>query len=320
MAFFLPALKSLGFLDTVSMTLCNVGSRKLSDDDDYGAQHWKYFIPNLTIYGFDADEEACAEANLDLAVRNINWQEIHLPIAIAAKTETRTLYVTKALMCSSLYPPDEAFLSRFPSLPPLVNLDYTTTVETQSLDAVCQSENIKRIDFLQVDVQGADLEVLKGAEQMLAQGVIAIQTEVEFAALYQGQPLFAEVDQYLRSQGFSLFDLTTPARQPRSGLVSQRFGGQVLWADAIYLRDVLALDTQTTFKTPAEILKVACVADALEFTDYALELLEHLTIHYHQDPAYNLAPAIVASLAQIPDLAEVDIAALPICDRIRAYL
>lgn len=45
-------------------------------------------------------------------------------------------------------------------------------VRSSTLDRFCAAENIDRIDFLKVDVEGAELSVLKGAEVMLARGRI----------------------------------------------------------------------------------------------------------------------------------------------------
>lgn len=56
-------------------------------------------------------------------------------------------------------------------------------------------------------------------------------------------------------------------------------------------------------KTPEQILKLDCLADVLEFSDYALELLEYLILNYGSDPAYNVADAIVESLQLYPNVA-----------------
>ncbi len=82
MSIFLPSLKKSGHLDRIYMTVCNVGSRKISSQDDYGSQGWGIFAPNLSIYGFDADADACDEANANLEARQINWREVHIPLAL----------------------------------------------------------------------------------------------------------------------------------------------------------------------------------------------------------------------------------------------
>jgi len=123
----LPTLKQKGFLDQISITIVNVGSRKISEEDDYGSQSWSLFAPNLTIYGFDADQDACDEANADIRNRQV-------PLALGKSQEERTLYVTKHLACTSLHPPNEPFLNRFALLPEYANLDFTLPIETTTLD------------------------------------------------------------------------------------------------------------------------------------------------------------------------------------------
>jgi FkbM family methyltransferase len=319
---FLPSLKQSGHLDRMHITLCNVGSRKLSQADDYASHGWGLFAPNLSIYGFDADADACDVANADLVQRQITWTEQHIPLALGKSIGESTLYVTKNPMCSSLYLPNEPYLARFAGLPELVNLDFTIELETTTLDAFCQSEAIETVDFLQVDVQGADLQVLEGASHLLKHSILGIQIEVEFSHLYVDQPLFADVDHYLRSQEFTLFDLACTHRvRARSPIVSHRRpGGQLLWADAFYLCDLLQPIEMIHSKSPQQLLKLACIADVMGFADYALELLEHLTMHHGQDPAYNFADTIVDGLTQIPELVEQGIEQLAVVTRLRDHI
>lgn len=80
-------------------------------------------------------------------------------------------------------------------------------------------------DILKLDVQGYELEVLKGAEKTL-QKVGVVQCEVEFNPLYENQPLFPAIDGFLRERGFELYDLRN----------LHYLSGQLYWADAFYLR------------------------------------------------------------------------------------
>ncbi|MDX2254566.1 MAG: FkbM family methyltransferase [Pseudanabaenaceae cyanobacterium bins.39] len=315
MSVFVPVLKKNGLLDRIHMTICNVGSRKLGDRDDYSSQGWGLFSPNLTIYGFDADEEACEVANADLEARQIDWKEVHIPLALGKAEEERTLYVTKAPMCSSLYLPNEPYLERFAGLPELVNVDFSIQVETNTLDDFCELEEIDEISFLQIDVQGADLDVLKGASKIL-DSVSAIQIEVEFSHLYVDQPLFADVDMFLRNQGFTLFDISTAYRvRANFPICSKIRAGQLLWGDGFYLRDPI----QSKSQNPDQILKIACIADVLEFPDYALELLEHLTLHYGDNSNYNFADSIIEGLSNFPSLVEAGLSKLPVVQNIEKF-
>ncbi len=322
MSFFLPNLKKSDRLNNMHITICNVGSRKTSDRYDYGALGWQIFAPHLSIYGFDADADACAEANADLASRSINWQEQQIPLALGNTVGEATLYVTKHPMCSSLFVPNEPYLSRFSTLLELAELDFTVELETTTLDNACQAAAIETIDFLQVDVQGADLMVLEGATELLSRSILALQIEVEFSPLYVDQPLFADVDSYVRNQGFTLFDLTGAARRvrARSPISSSARPGQLLWSDALYFRDLLQPDRNPGFKTPAQLLKLACIADVLDFPDYTLELLEYLTLQYGQDETYNFADLIAETFSEHPALLSQGLGSFPVITQVYDYL
>jgi len=314
MSVFLSSLQKFGYLDRLAMVVCNIGSRKLDSYDDYGSQGWGIFAPRLTIYGFDADEAACAQANQDLQNRAIAWREHHIPLALGNRRGLQTLYITKHPMCSSLYPPNEPYLARFAGLPELVNLDRTVSIATTTLDQYCQEQGISRIDFLQIDIQGAELDVLTSSPGILST-VLAIQTEVEFAPLYQNQPLFADVDIFLRSQGFHLFGLVQTYRHRLNyPLPADQCLGQVLWGDAFYLRDALA----DPMDQPEKILKLACIADILGFSDYSLELLVNLTRHH--GPSYNFAPMIYDRLSQDSGLVAQGLENLPVIQALQEFL
>jgi FkbM family methyltransferase len=319
MAIFLKSLKEHGLLDSIQMTVGIVGSRKLSEQDDYGQQGWHYFGKNLTIYGFDADADACEAANADIAERSdITWNEIHIPLALGRSCGEQTLYVTNEPMCSSLYPPNEAFIARFDGLKELAGLDFEIDVETTTLDQFCEAEKISEIDFLQIDVQGADLDVLHGAINLLAKSVLAIQIEVEFSELYKGQPLFADIDTFLRSQYFSLFDLyRSHLRRVSAPITSETHLGQILWGEAFYMRDLLLADTTLSrFQNPDYLLKLACIADILDFTDYAVEILEHLMLQADLERQRIFATVILESFSRLGLEYERDFNDLPVIQRI----
>ncbi|PZO38664.1 MAG: FkbM family methyltransferase [Pseudanabaena frigida] len=319
MAFFLDNLKKNGYLENIHITICNVGSRKLYIQDDYASQGWQIFAPNLSIYGFDADADACDEANADIEARHINWQEIHIPLALGKAIEERTLYVTKHPMCSSLYPPNEPYLARFVRLSELVDLDFSFEIDTTTLDDFCQNEGINEIDFLQIDVQGADLDVLEGASQIL-NDTLAIQIEVEFSHIYSNQPLFADVDTFLRKHDFTLFDIAQSYRlRKRSPIRSTSRAGQLLWGEAFYFRDLICENVDKKLQSPERLLKLACIADIMNFPDYTLEILEYLTLQYGEDSNYNFADTIIESLAQVPDLVNQGLDSLPVVAKIRDY-
>ena len=83
------------------------------------------------------------------------------------------------------------------------------------------------IDILKLDLQGYELEALKGCEKILNR-IKLITTETEFVPLYENQPLFGEIDLFLRAKGFLLFNLYE--------LWTQQ-DGQLTAGDAIFLNE-----------------------------------------------------------------------------------
>lgn len=79
----------------------------------------------------------------------------------------------------------------------------TITVPTATLDAFCAAEQIDRIDFIQMDVQGAELLVLRGAPRMLPH-ITAIWLEVSSRENYRGQGLDRDIRRFMATHGFRL--------------------------------------------------------------------------------------------------------------------
>lgn len=76
-------------------------------------------------------------------------------------------------------------------------------VSTTTIDDWAKSQGINHIDFLWLDMQGAELLALKAGQNIL-KTVSAIFTEVEFVEAYQGQALSGEIQHWLEKQGFTL--------------------------------------------------------------------------------------------------------------------
>ena len=62
-------------------------------------------------------------------------------------------------------------------------------------------------DFVKLDTQGTELYILEGMQHTLKRAIFGVEVEVEFIEMYKNQPLFNEVDIFMRKLGFHLFDL-----------------------------------------------------------------------------------------------------------------
>lgn len=183
-----------------------------------------------------------------------------------------TYYQTNNVFTGSLFEPNSELLDYFQNLAEASVLVARHPVTTTRLDDV---PDLPMVDHIKIDVQGSELDVFEGGTRTL-QSALFIETEVEFVELYKGQPMFADVDRFLRSQGFQFHTLIgygSRAFKPliRDGNVNMGFR-QALWADAIYARDWMRLE----LLTPLQLKKYALLAhDVIESPDLAhLALLE----------------------------------------------
>jgi len=94
---------------------------------------------------------------------------------------------------------------------PQIQVQSKVRVPADTVDNILASKQLKPEDFnfLNVDIQGAELLALKGATQLL-EHIRAINSEVNFAELYQGCPLFFELNDWLKARGFRVVKLCTP--------------------------------------------------------------------------------------------------------------
>ena len=99
---------------------------------------------------------------------------------------------------SSLLPPD-----KHTELVDFIQFNKKIEVETITLSSFCAENDIDVIDYIHMDVQGAELMVLEGAGDYI-NSVKAIWLEVAKVELYKDQPLENEVEAYMKKRDFVL--------------------------------------------------------------------------------------------------------------------
>ncbi len=187
------------------------------------------------VVGFEPDPDALEELN-EKSGRN----ETYLPYAVFDGS-THQFRVCHAPGMSSLLEPNHDLLQYFHGFSNWGAVRERREVKTVRLDDV---KEIKGIDYLKIDIQGAELEVFRNGVKRLS-NCLVVHTEVEFLPMYQNQPLFSEVELFLRGHGF-LFHRFAPLvsrmirpMRPKGNI----YGGlsQMFWADAIFVRDFTKL-------------------------------------------------------------------------------
>jgi hypothetical protein len=103
--------------------------------------------------------------------------------------------------------------------------DGVEEVDMISLFDFLSGEKVQVVDILKLDLQGHELQAIKGMAGFLS-SVKLIFIEVQFLEIYQGTPLFSDVETYLRGKGFVFYQFFGLVRSPKDG--------RLLYGDAIF--------------------------------------------------------------------------------------
>ena len=219
------------------------------------------------ITGFQPNEAECIKLN-QLYAESGKYR--YFP-KFVGRGGPATFYETNWFMTGSLYKPNREMLDAFEQLDSVVNLQAIHPVITTSIADI---EDIDDIDLIKIDVQGAELDVFQGTGKKL-NDVLVIWTEVEFVPLYENQPLFSEIEQFLRGHGFmfhSFSGIASRCFKPYAQQSAKRGGThQAIWSDAIFIRDFRTLDELSNTK----LKKLAAILDlVIRSTDLCYRVLK----------------------------------------------
>lgn len=219
------------------ITIVDVGAASLGEGTDpYDALRQP---GRFHVIGFEPVEEQC-----ELLRRLFPEDHTFLPYFIADGSN-RTFHVCSNSYTSSFYEPYSELLSKFHQLEPGIRVTDRFEVKTRCLDDI---EEIADIDFLKLDVQGAELDVIKGASRLL-EDTLVVHTEVEFIPIYRDQPLFGDVDVALRSHNFLIHKLMGIKGQQMKHFVINKGSFaplsqiQILYAEAaVYVKNFMEFE------------------------------------------------------------------------------
>ncbi len=158
-------------------------------------------FPRGTVYAFEPAPET-----YQLLCRNVAGDGRVRTFALAAGSRNGTVdfHVTENNWCSSVLQPSNLGKRYYGDW---YNTRRTVQARVVRLDDWAKGEGVERVDFLKVDAQGYDLEVLKGAEGLLRSGVRALNCEFQFAPEYEGCASYSQIDQFLVGCGFALHQM-----------------------------------------------------------------------------------------------------------------
>ncbi|MBW8015820.1 MAG: FkbM family methyltransferase [Planctomycetes bacterium] len=248
------------------IALIDIGAR-------WGLQRpWNNFPEkHLRYFGIDADAEECKRLNL---INKDNASFVYCPAAVLDKETDETLYLTEEEGCSSVYKPNNQIINRY-FFKEQWKIKKEIKIRTTTLNNVFLENKIDP-DFIKIDTQGSELNILKGAENHLDQ-VLGLELEVEFLDLYKDQPLFSDIDSFVREKGFELFDLNRYWANRCNSSKHHLNRGQIVFGDAIYFRSINSfynLDMSLE-KRKEKLLKIVLSLSLYGFFDSAIDYINH---------------------------------------------
>ena len=245
-------------------TLVDVGARGGVDP------RWRAFADVLRVVAIDADEHANPLPPADWGIARYDC----IRAAVGPSAGSLNLYITRSPGCSSTLRPNNSLLDQFPESERFDVVELAT-VRSLPLDQVVSDGRIDHVDFIKLDTQGSELSILKGATGALASAV-GVEVEVEFVPMYEGPPLFGDVDAFMREKGFVLFDLNRGYWRHQARPAAGR--GRLIFADALYFRPPEHFAAESTGAGP-RLVKAVLAAAAYGYADYARTLLAWGTGH-----------------------------------------
>lgn len=218
----------------IKLTVCDIGANPIGGD-----------APYKELLDFGLVKVIGFEPQLD-SLKTLNEQksdnETYYPYALGDGNKVK-LNICKGSGFTSCLEPDINTVNVIRHLNRYMRVIEEIEMDTVRLDSI---NEIQQIDFLKIDVQGSELSIIKNGLSKLNE-TLAMQIEVRFLPLYRNEPMFGDIDVFLRNHNFELFDLIGLKRlkfnTSYGDIVRRRDKRQLIDCDAIYVRHLRNLET-----------------------------------------------------------------------------
>lgn len=194
-----PVLRTFHLRQNWAYDVCRfAGTREIRMIFDVGAnvgdmtRYAGDFFPRATIHAFEPVRATCDI----LRKRTQGRRHVHVhQLALGQRTEAVRIALQNDSVFNSLgFLPGETGQA-----------ENTEVIQVTTVDEFCAAQGIDYIDLLKTDAQGFDIEVLRGADGLIANHAIGfVYSEVGFLDGDRYNTPFARIDQHLRTSGFQL--------------------------------------------------------------------------------------------------------------------
>ncbi len=220
------------------------------------------------IIGFDANPEECERLN-SVAKKG----ERHINAAVGRENENVCLELHRKRTTSSCFPTDMERMRHFDDSDKFITED-TVSFKTKSLDSICESEGIDRLDYLKIDVEGLELAVLEGYSGPL----LMVEAEVSFHPFRKGIPLFDDIMAEMRKRNFVLVDLRRTYWSPSKMREVRNYAnkGLLMFGDALFVLDPFIKSNYQYLDTPSARASYLALLCLYGYTAEAIMVLDIL--------------------------------------------
>lgn len=110
-------------------------------------------------------------------------------------------------------------------------------LNSYSLSSLIEEKEIDPIDFLSIDTQGTEINILKGLNNKI-DDVLCVATEINFIDLYKNQTNSYDLIKFMRDHGFYLIDFFDSKKGSMTRIpINYRNNGQLIHSDALFFKD-----------------------------------------------------------------------------------
>lgn len=277
--------------DSIFVSYCQNNPLKIIDVGALNGvkEPWNKYLNAIQVIGFEPQEETKKTAPTSLKMDSV---------ALYDKQGVATMYITKRSDSSSLLKPNTDILDRYINSESF-NIEREIEVETDTLDNQTRKHGIDFLDFIKLDTQGSELNILKNSQEILNNSVFGIEVEVNFINRYVGQNNFSEVDQFLIQNNFELFDLQFRFHKRKNTFFFGKPKGQITHGTALYFRTIKSTEKiieSASSKNISESLVLHYLLTVLiyGYNDFAWEIFNNFK-HNIQDKHHS---AIISQITK----------------------
>lgn len=205
---------------------------------------------NINYFGFEANEDECKKLNLDAKKHTVFNKEVYYQKGVGGDVVRSNLYVTSQPGCSSFLEPDKKIL-KFYNRQEWFEIDDVYEIETSSLKSIKNELKLESPDFLKIDVEGMDLEILKGLGGAI-DNVLGLRMEINYLGHRKQQSSVGEIFTYLEKNNFYIFEFL----ENHSWRLDSPMGDKYIKSNEInYSKGQLAHGDILAFKNPIDIIE-----------------------------------------------------------------